>query len=83
MKAYVFFVPENASPPYPVDQINKVFLDRKKALNFWIYDYICYGVIDPDPEQVAEAERAFLDAERGRDITELDGACMQVLEVDE
>lgn len=80
MKAYLFFVPE-APGQWEIDDINAVFLDREKAMDFWIYDYCCYGITDPDPEQIYEAKELFEQAEKDGEITEHDGACMQVKEI--
>lgn len=83
MKAYVFFVPDEPGSPYVVDSINAVYLDRQKALEFWTFDYCCYPEVNPDPEQILEAKELFEQAEKDGEIMEHEGACMQVLEVNE
>ena len=78
MKAYVFWVDENGD----VDDISAVFTDRKKALEFWTYTYVCYPEIQPDIEQIEHALDLFKEAEKSINPVSENGANMQVKEIE-
>jgi hypothetical protein len=80
VKAYVFFVPEDPGD-WRIDGIHAVYLDRDLALDFWIYDLCCYGILDPDPEQIYEAKELFEQAEKDGEAIEHELACVQVKEI--
>ncbi len=85
MKAYLFFMSEDpGGPPYELETVDALYLDRQKALDYWIYDLVCYGTLgEPDPETVVEAKELFEQAEEDGEILEHEGACMQVVDVNE
>lgn len=46
------------------EDIDHVFVDRKKARTFWVFDIWCYGVLSPGWQELRQSLESFRLAER-------------------
>lgn len=60
MKAYIVTMDDGDGER----TIDKVFVDRRKARSFWVYDIWAYGTLNPEFHELKQAIGSFHIAER-------------------